>query len=112
MLGIRSEVKRGGAVTRRRTMLSSDELLRAPIEAYLACTTFTRPRGGHGGGEDHPTARLTNEQAREIRALYKTGKWSYLRLAVRFKVGESTIRDVVSWRTFACAGGDATFAKP
>lgn len=46
---------------------------------------------------------LTNEQVREIRALHRPGVrgFGYLSLARRYKVGESTIRDVITYRSRA-----------
>lgn len=52
-------------------------------------------------GEGSPTAKLTNEQVKEIRALYATGTTSYEKLARQFGVGRNTIANVikrVTWK--------------
>lgn len=49
---------------------------------------------------------LTNDQVREIRALYVPGQYGagYQALARRFGVGASTIRDVLTGRAAYAAG--------
>lgn len=44
---------------------------------------------------------LTDAQVREIRTLYQPGVrgFGYLALARKYKVGESTIRDILTCRT-------------
>ena len=50
-------------------------------------------------GEKHHRAKLTDEQVEQIRAMYKPRKFGYVRLARLFGVGESTIRDILTYRT-------------
>jgi hypothetical protein len=45
-------------------------------------------------------ARLTDDLVREIRSLYATGKWSYIRLGKRFGIGHSTVEAIVKERTW------------
>jgi hypothetical protein len=63
--------------------------------------TGKRNHTGHRVGEWHQRARLTDAQVREIRAAY--GPLGYKRLAGRFGCGESTVRDIVTYRTRASA---------
>lgn len=49
-------------------------------------------------GEDNFHAKLTKEQVREIRELYKTGKYTHRSLAAQFKVGKSSISNLLCGR--------------
>ena len=51
-------------------------------------------------GEHHYRARLTADKVRRIRAAYFPPFAGYGRLAKEFGVGESTIRDVITYRTW------------
>lgn len=64
-----------------------------------------RNHTGHRVGECHQKAKLTDEQVRDIRYLRQSNSkvWSYARLAARFNCGESTIKDIVTYRTRASA---------
>jgi len=48
----------------------------------------------------HPLAKLTRHQVREVRHLYKSGKYSQLYLAHKFHVCQMTISKVVRRETF------------
>ena len=59
---------------------------------------------GHRCGETHHRARLSDDQVREMRRLYEDWKAKGLRkgyatLAAIFGCGESTARDIVTYRT-------------
>lgn len=56
-------------------------------------------------GEKHHNAVLTNQEAEEIRILYKSKKHTHADLADLFGVSESTIQKVVSNKTYKNAGG-------
>ena len=58
-----------------------------------------RAPSGHRIGGDHHNARLTDEDVRLIRALSTAGL-GYLTIARKFLVGASTVRDVVTYRTW------------
>jgi predicted DNA binding protein len=47
----------------------------------------------------HHRAKLTPDQVRQIRAAYKPGVFGYVRLSRLFGVAESTIRDILTYRT-------------
>ncbi len=53
---------------------------------------------GHRIGESHPRARLSDDDVRLVRALHEEGL-GYRRIAVKFEVGISTIRDICTHRT-------------
>lgn len=48
-----------------------------------------------GAGGYHPRAKLTNEQADEIRRIYALGNTSFRKLAPVYGVSDSTIRSIV-----------------
>ena len=52
-------------------------------------------------GENSPHSKLTDDKAREIRALYKSGGHSYSSLARRFGVAKSTIECIVRRKKWA-----------
>lgn len=58
-----------------------------------------RSLSGHRCGESHQRARLSDAQVRDIRARYVAYVVSYGRLAREFGCAESTIRDIVTFRT-------------
>jgi len=58
-----------------------------------------RNLGGWRIGASHPKARLTDEQVREIRYQREAHNRSYGWLAQRFGCGESTIRDIIKYKT-------------
>jgi hypothetical protein len=51
-------------------------------------------------GEQHPCARLTEQNVREIRRIYAAGKASYTDLSRRYGVGVPSIADVIHRRTW------------
>ena len=65
----------------------------------------TKPRNakrnhtGHIIGEWHPKAKLTDKDVRRIRKEYVPGVMGYKRLADKYGCGESTVRDIVKYRT-------------
>lgn len=59
----------------------------------------TRAPSGHRCGASHHRAKLTTEQVKEMRALRETTGASYAALAAQFGCGESTARDIVTYRT-------------
>jgi len=56
---------------------------------------------GYPHGEKHHRAKLTDAQVSEIRALnqLKVGRKGYRLLATIFSCGESTVRDICTYRT-------------
>lgn len=52
-------------------------------------------------GEDAPRAKLTNEQARQIRKLYKEKRMSQQKLAGFFNVSQTTVRRVINGQRYA-----------
>ena len=58
-----------------------------------------RSPSGHRIGDGHHNARLTGGDVRLIRALSADGL-GYLTIARKFGVGASTVRDVVTYRTW------------
>jgi hypothetical protein len=60
---------------------------------------ITRNHTGHRCGACHQKAKLTTPQVHEMRALYQTGRLGYGSLAEIFNCGESTVRDIVKYRT-------------
>lgn len=61
--------------------------------------TIARNHTGHRVGESHHRARLTDQQVREIRRLNSQEGIGYMRLRKMFGCGESTIRDICTFRT-------------
>ena len=49
-------------------------------------------------GEQHPSAKLSDEQVIEIRQLYRTGKYTYKQLAKRFEVSSAQIISIIRWK--------------
>lgn len=58
-----------------------------------------RSPSGHRVGEWHPRAKLTDEQVAKMRRMYRSGTVGYKVLAEEFGCGESTVRDIVQYRT-------------
>lgn len=56
-------------------------------------------RGRQRRGADNPNSRLTAERVREIRALFTAGV-TVRQLACRFDIAESTVRQVVTGKTW------------
>lgn len=55
---------------------------------------------GVQAGEKHPGAKLNWEKVENIRADFATGSWSYKQLSQKYGVSETTIRDVISHKTW------------
>lgn len=70
-----------------------------------------RNHTGHRVGEDHQNARLTDAQVRRMRKDYEReasragtgGGGGYGTMAKRYGCGESTARDIITYRTRASA---------
>lgn len=60
-----------------------------------------RNHTGHRVGQDHHRSKLTDEQVAKIRRMYRPRVVSYGDLAHEFGCAESTIRDIVTYRTRA-----------
>ena len=60
---------------------------------------ITRGHTNHRAGASHPKAKLTDQQVKEMRAIYESGGIGYGFLADYFKCGASTVRDIVQYRT-------------
>lgn len=60
---------------------------------------IARSPTGHRIGESHYRAQLTDDDVRMIRHLNSRHGIGYRRLARKFEVGESTIRDICTYRT-------------
>lgn len=58
-----------------------------------------RNHTGHRVGECHQRAKLSDEQIRQMREMYVPGKVGYVRLARQFGCGESTARDILTFKT-------------
>lgn len=50
----------------------------------------------HLRGEEKPNAKLTNEQAAEIRAIYATGLWTQAELAREYGIAAASISEIVN----------------
>jgi hypothetical protein len=66
-------------------------------------TVIARNHTGHRVGECHQNARLTDAQVRAIREEYMPYVSGYGYLARKYGCGESTIRDIVQYRTRTAA---------
>jgi hypothetical protein len=55
-------------------------------------------------GENHPKARLTDEQVAKMRRMYKPRVVSYKTLAEEFGCSWRTVCDIVHYRTRGSAG--------
>ena len=58
-----------------------------------------RNHTGHRVGQDHQRAVLTDQEVLAIRSLYSKGWGGYRKLSKLFGCGESTVRDIVTYRT-------------
>lgn len=58
-------------------------------------------RGGYGVGEDRPTAKLTEDDVREIRRRYATGEETQAEIAEDYPIGRPTVSDIVRRRRWA-----------
>lgn len=58
-----------------------------------------RAPSGHRCGQSHPRAKLTLEQVREMRELHEKSGKGYRLLAKLFACGQSTARDICTYRT-------------
>ncbi len=85
-----------------RCPLADDDVAR--FEVGSARSVDTGQTSGRDFGETHHRARLSDDQVREMRRLYEDWKANGLRkgyatLAAIFGCGESTARDIVTYRT-------------
>ncbi len=60
---------------------------------------IARTHQGYRCGECHQRAKLTDAQVHEMRFLKLNYGWSYRKLAQHFGCGESTARDITTYRT-------------
>ena len=58
-----------------------------------------RNHTGHVIGEQHPKARLSDVEVREIRARYARGEGSCASLAKIYGCAHGTIHNIVTWAT-------------
>jgi len=54
-------------------------------------------------GENHPMARLTQDEVDEMRSLYATGKHSITQLALRYDTPKANANLIVHWRSWRTA---------
>lgn len=64
---------------------------------------IARNHRGWRVGERHGRAKLTDEQVRKMRRMYRPGVVGYETLAEEFGCGASTVRDIVNGWTRASA---------
>ncbi len=60
---------------------------------------IARTHRGYRCGEGHQRAKLTDAQVQEMRVLKLRHGWSYGKLAKHFGCGQSTARDITTFRT-------------
>lgn len=62
---------------------------------------ISRNHTNHRIGESHYRSKLSDLQVRQIRAMRESNKkvYSYKKLSLLFGCGETTIRDIVLYRT-------------
>lgn len=60
---------------------------------------ISRASSGHRCGQSHQKSKLTDEQVIEMRRLNEEGGIGYRKLAKLFDCGQSTARDIVTYRT-------------
>lgn len=65
--------------------------------------SVARNHTNHRIGQSHPKAELSDEKVREMRRLNQEEGIGYRRLGWRFGCGESTARDICTYRTRASA---------
>jgi len=58
-----------------------------------------RAINGYRVGESHQHAKLSDETVRKMRVDYEAGRGGYLTLARKYGCGESTARDICTYRT-------------
>jgi hypothetical protein len=58
-----------------------------------------RGNGPRARGERHYRARLTDAEVELMRSVYESGGIGYRKLAQKFECGQSTVRDIVKYRT-------------
>ena len=51
-------------------------------------------------GKDTPTSKFTNQQVREIRELFATGKYTIAQLAREFNVAYSSMYSILTYETY------------
>ena len=54
---------------------------------------------GHRRGESHPRAKLTDAKVAAMRIDHQTRRIGYRRLAAKYGCGQSTARDICTYRT-------------
>ena len=59
----------------------------------------SRTLTGHRCGQSHQRAKLTDAQIKEMRRMNEAGEAGYRKLATLFGCGQSTARDVCTYRT-------------
>ncbi len=64
---------------------------------------IARNLDGYRIGQSHQRAKLTDTQVIEMRQLNESGKAGYRKLAQLFGCGQSTARDICTYRTRYCA---------
>ena len=69
------------------------------VQSCVAAGMIRRNHTGHRVGECHQNAKLTDKQVREIREMYQKTGIGYLKISKIFGCGESTVRDIVTYRT-------------
>jgi hypothetical protein len=55
-------------------------------------------------GDEHCNSKLTNQEAENIRMLYKMGNWTYKSLSKEFDVHESTVARVIKNKSYKNKG--------
>ena len=60
---------------------------------------IARTHRGYRCGQGHQRAKLTDAQVAEMRHLRERHGWPYRKLAEHFGCGESTARDITTYRT-------------
>lgn len=66
---------------------------------------ITRGRRRSLKGEGNGNARLTNDQASEIRYLYALGNWTQRHLALRFGISCATVSNILNGKRYATTAG-------
>lgn len=58
------------------------------------------PVNGHPFGEMHPNAKLTGQQAEEIRRIYAAGGFTQRELGLRFGISQTQVSEIVRGRAY------------